>query len=148
MLAGTVVSMVEMKPTLDHCPDRPLLEQRSVAPHFLNGGNTDPCSTEAKGHLRILLSEAASATLTATGESAFLIVGKVSWPDDPSRWVIHLVPVPMATAAAACQVALGERKPGPRVKGPPAPPEAVTALSDGKTGTIQTPVQTPAEMNH
>ncbi len=62
------------------------------------------------GHVRILLSQAASEALTATGESAFLVIGKASHPDDPSRWVIHLVPVPMATASAACSVALGTHR--------------------------------------
>ena len=62
------------------------------------------------GHVRILLSQTASDHLTATGEAAFLIVGKASLPSDPSRWVIHLVPVPMATAAAACNVALGTHR--------------------------------------
>lgn len=82
-------------------------------------------------HPRILLSEAASAALTAAGESAFVVIGKASLPSDPSRWVIHLVPLDMATAAAACEVALGVRKAGKRLPPPPAPPEAVTALSDG-----------------
>jgi hypothetical protein len=62
------------------------------------------------GHLRLLLSQAASDYLSATGESAFMVIGKASHPDDPSRWILHLVPVPMATAAAACNVALGTHR--------------------------------------
>lgn len=65
--------------------------------------------------VRLMLSEMESAALTATGESAFLIVGKASLPDDPTRWILHLVPVPMATASAACEVALGTRKAGKRI---------------------------------
>ena len=128
--------MVEMKPTLDHCSNRPLQEQRSVAPLYLIGGKTDPCSTEAKGHRRILLSQAASDHLTATGESAFLVIGKASLPDDPTRWVIHLLPVTMKTACDAIAVATGEaRATRPRVKASPAPADALTALSGGKAGT-------------
>jgi hypothetical protein len=66
-------------------------------------------------HLRILLDPATSDALSATGESAFLVIGKASLPSDPSRWILHLVPVPMATAAAACEVATGARKPGRRI---------------------------------
>lgn len=101
-----------MKPTLDHCTDQPLQEQRLPPPHFLNGGKTNPCLPEDKGHLRILLSQAASDHLTATGESAFLIAGRASHPDDPTRWALHLASCPMATASAACEVATGARKPG------------------------------------
>ena len=102
--------MVEMKPTFDPCSNRPLQEQRSVAPLYLIGGKTDPCSTEDKGHLRIILDHQTSKALTATGEAAFMVIGRASHPDDPSRWVLHLVPVPMATAAAACNVALGTHR--------------------------------------
>jgi hypothetical protein len=68
--------------------------------------------------LRIILDQQSSEALTATGESAFLVIGKASLPSDPSRWVIHLLPVPMATAAAACEVATGARKPGKRIVPP------------------------------
>jgi hypothetical protein len=81
-------------------------------------------------HLRILLDPATSDTLSATGEAAFLMIGKASLPDDPSRWVIHLVPVPMATAAAACEVATGTRKPGKRIN----PPAIAT---DALEGTLE-----------
>lgn len=59
-------------------------------------------------HPRILLSEAASKALTETGESAFVVIGKASHPSDPSRWVIHLLPVTMATATDAIAVAQGQ----------------------------------------
>ena len=64
----------------------------------------------APGHVRILLSQSASDHLKATGESAFLIVGKASLPDDPTRWILHLVPLDMKTATAACNVALGTHR--------------------------------------
>jgi hypothetical protein len=70
------------------------------------------------GHVRILLSQAASEALTATGESAFMVIGRASHPDDPARWILHLVPVPMATASAACEVATGVRKAGKRIVPP------------------------------
>jgi hypothetical protein len=65
--------------------------------------------------MRILLSEAASRHLTEAGGDAFLVVGRASYPDDPSRWILHIVPCDMATASAACEVALGQRKPGKRL---------------------------------
>ncbi len=61
-------------------------------------------------HLKILLSQAASDHLTATGEAAFMVIGRASHPDDPARWVIHLVPVDMKAATAACNVALGTHR--------------------------------------
>lgn len=76
------------------------------------------------GHLRLILGQRASEALTASGETAFLVVGKASWPDDPSRWVLHAVPLDMAAACAACEVALGTRKAGKRIA---APPEATGA---------------------
>ena len=76
------------------------------------------CNTTNADSIRILLDQAASDHLTATGGSAFVVVGKASLPDDPGRWALHLVACPMATAAAACEIALGQRKPGPRIKTP------------------------------
>lgn len=83
-------------------------------------------------HLRILLDPATSDTLSATGEAVFLVVGKASHPADPTRWVVHIVPCPMATASAACEIALGQRKPGRRIQTPAQTPS-------------QTPVQTLRE---
>jgi hypothetical protein len=80
----------------------------------------------------LLLGQRASEALTAAGESAFLIIGKASFPSDPSRWVIHLVPVPMATASAACEVAKGHRKPGKRIVPPAIEAAPATALLRGK----------------
>lgn len=68
------------------------------------------------GQVRLLLGQAASDYLTATGESAFLIVGKASHPDDPSRWALHLVPVEKGLADKLCEIAMGTRKAGAKVK--------------------------------
>lgn len=63
---------------------------------------------------RILLSEAASRHLSATGENCFAVVGKASWPDNPARWVLYLLPCSIAQADSAVRVARGlstERNP-------------------------------------
>lgn len=60
-------------------------------------------------HIRILLSEQASATLLAAGE-CFAIAGKSSHPEQPGRVVIHLVPVAKALADGACGVILGTHR--------------------------------------
>jgi hypothetical protein len=44
------------------------------------------------GRLRIILDQQSSEALTATGGSAFMVIGRASHPDDPARWVIHLLP--------------------------------------------------------
>ncbi len=59
------------------------------------------------GVTRLLLSVGVSQALQRTGEQCFAIVGKCSFPACPDRWAIYLAPVPMATAAAACDVLLG-----------------------------------------
>ena len=83
-------------------------------------------------HLRILLSESESAALTAAGESAFLVVSKASHPDDPTRWALHLLPLPMKAACEASEVATGQRKAGKRIVTPATPPEAVSEPQEGK----------------
>jgi hypothetical protein len=88
---------------------------------------SETCNTTNADSIRILLDPATSDTLSATGESAFIVIGKASHPDDPARWVIHLLPVPMATAAAACEIAMGIRKPGRRI----IPPAITTDASQG-----------------
>jgi hypothetical protein len=57
--------------------------------------------------IRILLGPTASAHLTAAGESCFAVVGRASYPNDPSRWVLHLQPCDIATADNAVAVAQG-----------------------------------------
>lgn len=82
-------------------------------------------------HLRILLSQAASEALLSAGE-CFVIAGKSSHPEIAGRIVLHLVSIPKAQADAACEVALGLRKPGKRVSPPPAALDALTLTTDGK----------------
>lgn len=57
---------------------------------------------------RILLSEAASRHLAATGEKCFVVIDRASYPDDPKRWIIYLVPCSIAQADAAVRVAMGQ----------------------------------------
>ena len=82
-----------------------------------------------------MLDQTASDYLSATGESAFVVIGKASHPDDPTRWVIHLLPVTMKTACDAIAVATGEAKATrPRVKAPLAAAEATSAMPGTATG--------------
>jgi hypothetical protein len=60
--------------------------------------------------IRILLSEAASAHLTAAGESCFAVIGRQSHPGDVSRWILHLIPCDIATADSAVAVAKGTKR--------------------------------------
>jgi hypothetical protein len=87
-------------------------------------------------HLRILLDPATSDTLSATGEAAFFVIGKASHPDDPSRWVLHLVPVDMQLACQACEVATGARKPGKRINPPATAPDALEGHPMAKNGRV------------
>ena len=59
------------------------------------------------GLVRILLGPTASQVLTATGEKVFALVASETYPGDPSRWVILVVPVPLDVARQAASVALG-----------------------------------------
>jgi hypothetical protein len=74
-------------------------------------------SETSPGPIRILLGQAASDHLNAAGESCFAVVGRASYPDDPSRWVLHLQPCDIATADAAVAVAQG-RATARRIKRP------------------------------
>jgi hypothetical protein len=60
-------------------------------------------------HRKILLSEEASKHLLEAGE-AWVIAGKSSHPEHPGRVVLHLLPLDMKTATAACNVALGTHR--------------------------------------
>jgi len=62
---------------------------------------------ERAGTVRILLSQAASDALLAAGD-VFVVAGRASHPDDPSRVALHFMPVTMELAVDACRVALGE----------------------------------------
>lgn len=80
--------------------------------------------------IRIRLSAASSAALTAAGHGAFTIVHKVmrtEEPDSAGRWEITLAPIEWQTAVDASAVLLGTRRVRPlaatarRVKPSPAP---------------------------
>ena len=60
-------------------------------------------------HRRVLLSESASKHLLEAGD-CWMIAGKSSHPEIPGRVVIHLLPLDMKTATAACNVALGTHR--------------------------------------
>lgn len=66
----------------------------------------DPLSRS--GVIRIALGLTASAALAASGESVFALVSRQSWPADPKRWAVYLLPVPLVTARAAESVAMGK----------------------------------------
>jgi hypothetical protein len=76
----------------------------------MNLSETDrPDPLAQPGVVRIALSERATAALLEVGE-AFAIVARGSYPTAPGRMVIYLLPVPRATAQAACNVILGTHK--------------------------------------
>ncbi len=79
-------------------------------------------------HQRILLSEAASKHLLEAGE-CWMIAGKSSHPEIAGRIVLHLLAIPKAQADAACEVALGLRKPGKRIITPAIAKDAPQAPS-------------------
>ena len=56
---------------------------------------------------RILLGPTASALLSETGEKCFAILTRATHPQDPTRWVIHLVPIDWPTAQDADAVLFG-----------------------------------------
>ena len=76
--------------------------------HHTNQDQPDPLAVP--GVVRLLLSEAASRYLQDTGEDAFQIIAKASYPATPGRWCIYLRPVPMAVAADACKVLDGTHR--------------------------------------
>jgi hypothetical protein len=84
-------------------------------------------------HRTILLSEAASRHLLEAGE-CFAICGKSSHPEIAGRIVLHLVGIPKAQADAACEIAMGIRKPGRRIIPPAITKDASTAMLEGKDG--------------
>jgi hypothetical protein len=84
-------------------------------------------------HQKILLSESASKHLIEAGE-CWMIAGKSSHPEIAGRIVLHLVSIPKAQADAACEIALGLRKPGRRIVTPAIDKDALTATLEGKDG--------------
>jgi len=59
------------------------------------------------GTVRILLSQAASDALAATGERAFAIAFRGSYPDSAGRWVVIASPIAWQVACDAADVLLG-----------------------------------------
>lgn len=59
------------------------------------------------GVIRIALGPTASAMLTQSGESVFALVSRQTWPADPKRWAIYLLPVSLTIARCAEAVAMG-----------------------------------------
>jgi hypothetical protein len=96
----------DMNGTNDKCPAPETGQGHS--PPYIKGGVSRSVSTELD-HQRILLSEAASRHLLEVGE-CWMIAGKSSHPEIPGRVVIHLLPLDMKTATAACNVALGTHR--------------------------------------
>lgn len=88
------------------------------APHPLHAARSAESGTShapeaAEDHqqpIRVLLSKKASEALTAAGEGAFVVIGKVSWPDDPERWAVHAVPCSIEACNNAVAVARGEKR--------------------------------------
>ena len=77
-----------------------------------------PEKVQTEKPLRILLSEAASKHLTATGERCFIVASRAmrgtEEPDTAGRWAIWLTPCTIEQGNAAVRVATGqslERKP-------------------------------------
>ena len=60
--------------------------------------------------IRILLSETASRHLAEHGAACFAVVGRATYPADPKRWIVYLLPCSIEAANAATSVALGTRK--------------------------------------
>lgn len=62
--------------------------------------------------VRLLLSAAASEVLSATGAECFTVICRATRndPDEAGRFVVHLAPVSMPTAKAACHVLLGTHR--------------------------------------
>jgi len=85
---------------------------------YIGNAPSDAPTAQGQGHTRILLSEAASRHLDATGERCFIVASRAmrgtEEPQTMGRWALHLVPCSIADANAAVRVATGqstERKP-------------------------------------
>jgi hypothetical protein len=63
-----------------------------------------------------------------------MVIGRASHPDDPARWILHLVPVDMQLSCQACEVATGVRKPGRRIVTPAIATDAASLTIGGKNG--------------
>jgi hypothetical protein len=56
--------------------------------------------------IRLTLDPEQSEILTDAGADAFLVIGRGSWPDNPNRWQLWIVPSTVKQVNAAVRVAL------------------------------------------
>jgi hypothetical protein len=96
------------------------------------GNRTQVDRWAREGVKQIKLGPSASKALTESGQSVFALVSRQRWPDDPQRWAIYLLPVPLALARQAEGVVLGSHK-ATRIKAAPMPG------GDAKNGTPAPP---------
>jgi hypothetical protein len=59
---------------------------------------------------RIVLGQTASAALTASGERAFLVVTRGSYPEADGRWVLHILPATIDQVNGATRIIKGTHK--------------------------------------
>jgi hypothetical protein len=59
---------------------------------------------------KIILGKTASEALTRSGENAFLVIGRASHPDEPGRWVLHIVPATVDQLNNAHRVIVGTHR--------------------------------------
>lgn len=120
ILGGAGDATLSPRVSCEHTPDATLgaVHGPTVAPRRDRVSHTHTAAELVPAVIadftRILLSEAASRHLSQNGQSCFAVTAKASWPDDPTRWVLYLVPCSIAQADAAVRVARGlslERKP-------------------------------------
>ena len=95
-----------MHSNLETCPTNPLDRPDGLPP----------------GTVRIRLSQAASDALTATGERAFAVACRGTYPDSAGRWVVIASPISWQAACDASDVLLG-RATVRRVKAATASPQ-------------------------
>jgi len=131
-----------MRGTNNKCPARESGQGQS--PLYIKGANVPPSLGDdfparqdplaRDGVTRILLSEAASRHLDATGAECFRIVCKAHLPDRPDRWVVILAPCPLDVARQAEGVLLGTHTAKRTRK--PATARTATATAPPPGGTV------------
>jgi hypothetical protein len=58
--------------------------------------------------IKILLDYEQSEILTDAGADVFLVIGRGSWPGNPNRWQLWIVPSTVKQVDAAVRVATGQ----------------------------------------
>ncbi|MCF7675525.1 MAG: hypothetical protein K9M97_09280 [Akkermansiaceae bacterium] len=76
---------------------------------------------------RIVLTEEQSAILAAAGRDSFTIIGRQSYPADPSLFVVTIAPLAWKVAVDAANVLLGTHA-ARRIKTQPQVPPGATAI--------------------